>query len=36
MSAKFGMLVILVYSIVSIFAPFIAPYGETEILGGSY
>ena len=35
-SAKFGMLVILVYSIVSIFAPFIAPYGETEILGGSY
>ena len=36
LSAKFGMLVILVYSIVSIFAPFIAPYGETEILGGSY
>jgi len=35
-SAKFGMVVILVYSIVSIFAPFIAPYGETEILGGSY
>ena len=35
-SAKFGMAVILVYSIVSIFAPFIAPYGETEILGGSY
>ena len=35
-SAKFGMLVILVYSIVSIFAPLIAPYGETEILGGSY
>ena len=35
-SAKFGMVVILIYSIVSIFAPFIAPYGETEILGGSY
>ena len=35
-SAKFGMVVILVYSIVSIFAPYIAPYGETEILGGSY
>ena len=35
-SAKFGMLTILAYAIISIFAPFIAPYGETEILGRAY
>ena len=35
-SAKFGMVVILLFSIVSIFAPFIAPYSETEIIGKSY
>ena len=35
-SAKFGMVVISLFSIVSIFAPFIAPYGETEIIGKSY
>ena len=35
-SAKFGMLVILFYAIISIFAPFIAPYGETELIGRSY
>ena len=35
-SAKFGMVVILLFSIISIFAPFIAPYGETEIIGKSY
>ena len=35
-SAKFGMVVILLFSIVSILAPFIAPYGETEIIGKSY
>ena len=35
-SAKFGMVVILLFSIVSIFAPLIAPYGETEIIGKSY
>ena len=35
-SAKFGMIVILLFSIVSILAPFIAPYGETEIIGKSY
>ena len=34
--AKFGMVVISLFSIVSIFAPFIAPYGETEIIGKSY
>ena len=35
-SAKFGMVVIFLFSIVSIFAPLIAPYGETEIIGKSY
>ena len=36
LSAKFGILVVLIYSIVAIFAPFIAPYGEREILGRSF
>ena len=36
LSAKFGMLVVLIYSIVAIFAPFIAPYGEREILGWDF
>ncbi len=36
LSAKFGMLVVLIYSLVAIFAPFIAPHGEREILGGSF
>ena len=35
-SAKFGIVVILIFSIISIFAPLIAPYGETEIIGKSY
>jgi peptide/nickel transport system permease protein len=36
LSAKFGIMVVLIYSIVAIFAPFIAPYGEREILGRSF
>ncbi len=36
LSAKFGMMVVLIYSIVAIFAPFIAPYGEREILGRAF
>jgi len=36
LSAKFGMLVVLIYSIVAIFAPFIAPYGEREIIGRAF
>jgi len=36
LSAKFGMLVVLIYSIVAIFAPIIAPYGEREILGRAF
>ena len=35
-SAKFGMVVILFYAVISIFAPFIAPYGESELLGRAY
>tara|TARA_X000001036_G_scaffold255686_1_gene237956 strand:+ start:119 stop:955 length:837 start_codon:yes stop_codon:yes gene_type:complete len=35
-SARFGIVVILIFSIISIFAPLIAPYGETEIIGKSY
>ena len=31
MTAKFGLLVILIYIIVALFAPFIAPYGEAEV-----
>ena len=31
MTAKFGLLVILIYIIVALFAPLIAPYGEAEV-----
>ena len=34
LSAKFGMLVVLIYSIVAIFAPFIAPYVKEKFLEG--
>ena len=36
LSAKLGLATIAIYLIVAIFAPFIAPYSETEILGGAY
>lgn len=36
LSAWFGILVILSYVIASIFAPIIAPFGETEVVGGQY
>ena len=36
LSAKLGLVTITMYLIVAIFAPFIAPYSETEILGGAY
>ena len=36
LSAKLGLATITMYLIVAIFAPFIAPYSETEILGGAY
>jgi peptide/nickel transport system permease protein len=35
-SAMFGMAVILVYVICALFAPLIAPYGESEIVGKAY
>lgn len=35
-SAWFGMIVILIYAIAAIFAPWIAPYGEAEIIGKAY
>jgi len=35
-SAWFGMIVILVYAILAIFAPLIAPYGEAEVVGKAY
>ena len=31
MTAKFGLLVIFIYIVVALFAPFIAPYGEAEV-----
>ena len=31
MTAKFGLLVILIYVVIALFAPFIAPYGEAEV-----
>ena len=35
-TAKFGILVILVYGFVAIFAPILTPYGETEIVGPEF
>ena len=35
-TAIFGMLVILVTAILAVFAPLIAPYGETQIVGAEY
>lgn len=36
LTAKFGLLVIFTYVFVAIFAPAIAPYGETEVVGQEY
>lgn len=35
-TAWFGMIVIAAYAVVALFAPWIAPYGETEIVGSQY
>lgn len=35
-SAKFGMLVIVLYTLGAIFAPWIAPYGESQIVAGEF
>ena len=36
LSAKFGMLVIVVYILVALFAPVLAPFGETQVVGGGF
>ncbi len=36
LTASFGMLMILVYAIVAIFAPLIAPFSETQVVGGEF
>lgn len=36
LSAKFGLLVIAVYLFVALFAPWIAPFGESEIVGRKF
>lgn len=36
LSAKIGILLILSYIFVAIFAPWLAPYGETDVVGDSY
>ena len=36
LSAKFGLLVIVSYVFVALFAPVLAPYGETEIIGSEF
>ena len=35
-SAKFGLLVIAIYIFVAVFAPVLAPYGETDIVGSEF
>lgn len=36
LSAQIGILLIISYSFVAIFAPWLAPYGETEVVGDGY
>ena len=36
LSAKLGLLIIFVYVFVSLFAPWVAPFGESEIVGKKY
>jgi len=35
-TAKFGILVVFVYGFVALFAPFLTPYGEAEIVGPEF
>ncbi len=35
-TARFGMLIIIIYAILAIFAPFIAPYGEAQVFATPY
>jgi len=36
MSAQFGVIVIVLYVLTALFAPFIAPYGEAELAGPAF
>lgn len=36
LSAKFGLLVIILYILVALFAPVLAPYGETQVVGDGF
>lgn len=36
LSAKFGLLVILLYILVAVFAPVLAPFGETQVVGEGF
>jgi len=36
LTAWFGLIVILVYIVTAVFAPLIAPYGETDLVGGPF
>lgn len=36
LSAQFGLLVIIVYVLVALFAPWVAPYGESQIVGAEF
>jgi len=36
LSAKFGLLVILLYVLVALFAPLLAPFGETQVVGEGF
>ncbi len=36
LTASFGLFIILVYLVAALFAPFIAPFGEAEIVGSSF
>ncbi|MEJ5058951.1 MULTISPECIES: ABC transporter permease [unclassified Pseudomonas] len=36
LSAKFGLLVIVAYILVALFAPVLAPYGETQVVGEGF
>ncbi len=36
LTAAFGMFIIFVYAVAAIFAPWIAPYGEAEVIGSAF
>lgn len=36
LSAQFGLLVIVLYVLVALFAPVLAPFGETEVVGEGF